>query len=413
MLAPTMNPSDLAKEVGIAGLVDIALMSALVYGGLVWLRRSRIANALRGALIIGGVYLVARQFNLALTAWALEAFFVVLLAAAIVIFRDELRGAVERVASWSRRGKGRRRPKPEKARQMVDVLAATLVDLARARMGALVVLPGRDSIGAHLEGGVALNGELSEPLLKSIFDPSSIGHDGAVVLDRGRVRRFSAHLPLSHNFELLGHRGTRHAAALGLSERTDAMCVVVSEERGEVSIAYEGRLERAAGLEELVGRLRGFVGEPAAPSSSWLGLLRRDYAAKALAVAIAVLLWIVLVHGSAMTQRSFAIPIEYTSLKPEHTVHSIIPAELNATFTGARRDFYFVSRRSLKAMVSLEGVHAGTTGVAVPKSAISFPSSLTLDSVQPSHVAVVVRKVAKPPSQGAAPPKKAPAARQR
>src|SRR6185437_5267675 len=95
-------------------------------------------------------------------------------------------------------------------------------------------------------GGIELDGKLSAPVLTSIFDPHSPGHDGAVVLEGDRIRRFATHLPLSANFQQLGRTGTRHSAALGLSEVTDALSIVVSEEQGTIAVARNGRLTRIA-----------------------------------------------------------------------------------------------------------------------------------------------------------------------
>ena len=118
------------------------------------------------------------------------------------------------------------------------------------------MLPQREPIESHVEGGIALDGRLSEPLLLSLFDPSSPGHDGAVILRGAQIERFAVHLPLSVNRAALGPGGTRHAAALGLSERCDAICIVVSEERGTVSVARDGLLRVLARPQDLALELR-------------------------------------------------------------------------------------------------------------------------------------------------------------
>jgi DNA integrity scanning protein DisA with diadenylate cyclase activity len=119
-------------------------------------------------------------------------------------------------------------------------------------MGALIVIPGRESIERHTEGGIEIDARLSEPLLLSLFDPNSPGHDGAVVIQGSRISAFAVHLPLS---TVPAGRGTRHAAALGLAERCDALCVVVSEERGTISLAREGAIRPIANEAQLAGDL--------------------------------------------------------------------------------------------------------------------------------------------------------------
>ncbi len=144
------------------------------------------------------------------------------------------------------------------SREEVEILVRTLTDLARDRIGALVAVRGNDMMVRHLEGGQECNGKLSEALLKSLFDAHSIGHDGAVVVKENRISQFSVQLPLSKNMKKLGNRGTRHAAALGLSELCDALCVVVSEERGTISVARNGELTEVSDPKQLAMILEGF-----------------------------------------------------------------------------------------------------------------------------------------------------------
>ena len=103
------------------------------------------------------------------------------------------------------------------------------------------------------------DGKISEPLLKSIFDPHSPGHDGAVIIENDQIARFAAHLPLSKDFQQLAHVGTRHSAALGLAELSDAMCIAVSEERGKISVARNGRLRQVDNMQELGSLLQKFL----------------------------------------------------------------------------------------------------------------------------------------------------------
>jgi uncharacterized protein (TIGR00159 family) len=382
-------------DVGPSGAIDIAVVAVFLYAALRWMQRSGATSALRGVLVIGAVYLLARQFTLSLTSAVLEGLFLALLFAVIVIYRDELRRFVERVAEWSRAGLGSRRRAEGRDERAARILAHVLTDLARQRVGAIVVVEGRAPVEGLLQGGVALGGELSEPLLRSIFDPSSMGHDGALLVRHGKVERFMCHLPLSTNYDELGHRGTRHAAALGLSERSDALCLVVSEERGEVSVAREGKL-RACGADELaVARaLEAFFGGPGAPPSrAREGIHGRTVAA---AVAMSVLLWLVLAHGARPTVESYVVPVEHLGVPAGLEVASVTPAEVTLTFSGARRDFYFVARKSFSVVVRLDRAGAGTRNVAITTADVGAPRGVTLRGVEPAQVAVEVRATVAP-----------------
>ena len=247
------------KEIGIAGFIDILFMSLVIYSVLIWFKKTKAAFVLTGIIIMAGVYLFAREFNLSLTAAVLQGFFAVILIVVVVIFQEELRHFFEKIAVWSL---NRKSQKPMKlSRPEVETLVRTLNDFAHDKTGALIVIQGKDLVMRHLDGGVELHGKLSESLLKSIFDPHSSGHDGAVVIERDQVSRFSCQLPLSKDFKTLGQTGTRHAAALGLSELTDALCLVVSEERGTIVIARNGALQTINDSETLSKVIKNFYQE--------------------------------------------------------------------------------------------------------------------------------------------------------
>lgn len=138
-------------------------------------------------VILGGIYLIARYLDLQMTAWVFQGFFAVLVIVIVVIFQEELRRLFEYIAVWSRIGGRRRSLRATSA----DILVRTVADLARDRIGALIVIRGKDPIERHISGGIPLNGVLSEPLLESIFDPHSPAHDGAVLVENNRVTRFA------------------------------------------------------------------------------------------------------------------------------------------------------------------------------------------------------------------------------
>src|SRR5687767_935239 len=193
----------------VADVLDILIVSLLVYTLVAFLRRTRARFVAVGLGILAGLSVIARALDMQLTAAILGAFFAIVVVIVVVIFQDELRQLFEGVALW-----GLRRRRPPAGDDPTSVLVAFLADCARERIGALVVVPGRQLLGRYLQGGIELEGKLSLPLLRSLFDPHSPGHDGALVVEGDRVTRFAAHLPLSRDFEQLRGLGTRHGAAL-------------------------------------------------------------------------------------------------------------------------------------------------------------------------------------------------------
>ncbi len=279
-----------------ADMVDMAVVALLIYALLVWFKKTRTAFVVQGLLVLIGVYVMARVMEMYMTTLIFQGFFAIFIIAIVVIFQEELRSIFERIAVWSLF-----RPRARAAPQEPDILARGLSDLARDKVGALIVMRGRDPLDRHLEGGWDLNGVLSEALIESIFDSHSLGHDGAMVIEDGRVMKFGVHLPLSKDFSKITHMGLRHTAALGLCERTDALCLVISQERGQISVGRRAQLTPIESLQDLHRILEEFLHEvaPRTPRQGFLAFLTHNTREKALAVAASVLLWWFFVGNSA------------------------------------------------------------------------------------------------------------------
>ena len=267
------------------------LVGTIVYALLLWFKRTRTAFVALGLLLIVIVYKIAAMAGMYMTVRIFQGFFTVFIVAVIVIFQEELRGAFERIAVMSLTG-GVLKAAP--THRQVEILVRSLGDLARDRIGALVVLKGLDPLDRHLSGGWDLNGDLSEALIKSIFDSHSLGHDGAFLVEEGRVSRFGAKLPLSKDFAKITNLGTRHAAAIGLSERTDAMCLVVSEETGNISVALRGDLVPVNDLEDLQDGIEIFLTKhlPKTRHSLTFHFFTENAREKAIAAGVSIVLWI-------------------------------------------------------------------------------------------------------------------------
>ena len=199
------------KALTFPDVMDMALVAALIYGLLVWFKKTKAAFVVMGLVVIMAVYALARLIGMNMTTWIFQGFFAIFIIAVVVIFQEELRSVFERIAVWSVA-----RPRHEQSTpQEPDILARALSDLARDRVGGLIVMRGRDPLDRHMEGGWDLHGELSEALIESVFDSHSPGHDGALIIESGRVTQFGVHLPLSKDFRKITHLGLRHTAAWG------------------------------------------------------------------------------------------------------------------------------------------------------------------------------------------------------
>ena len=388
------------SEIGFAGVTDIAIVALVIYVVLVALKRTRRSGLiLAGILIVGMLYLVALRLDLLLTVTLLHGFFTVILVALVVIFQEDLRYFFERVGQWwvERRLPLYKRRARRLERREVEILSRTLGDLARDKIGALLVLRGADPITRHLEGVEPVDGRLSEPLLKSIFDPHSLGHDGAVTIESDRIVKLGCHLPLSTNLDKLPRRGTRHAAALGMSEHSDALCLVVSEERGTISVARRGNIRVVPGTAELAALLEAFYDEvaPATPTRPWVDLARKNSREKALALVLSVALWVVVAHRSQEVHQTFSVPVQYGLLGPGLRVARIEPAAVRVTLSAPRKEFTFFLPQSIRLFLNLSDVHLGVRTLPITSSDLSYPSAFDLHDIQPRQVLLDIQQ--KPP----------------
>jgi uncharacterized protein (TIGR00159 family) len=380
---------DFILNIRIADIADIAVVSVLLWIGISWLRTTRARLALIGLVILSGVYLLARQVGMELTAWILQAFVAASILVVVVVFQEDIRRLFEQIAVFGMR----RRPLVAVSDQ-ADTIVRALQSLADQKRGALIVIPGREPLERHLDGGIRLRGQVSEPLLLSLFDPNSPGHDGAVVLARDQIELFAAHLPLSTDHAQLGQRGTRHAAALGLAERTDALCLVVSEERGVVSAAQEGRLRVLSRPVQAADEIRGFLSRLAPDESGTSGWSRiaHGWREAAAALGVAVLLWLLAVPGSGVVVVERTARVRVNDLPAGYALEQVEPEEVEVMLSGRRRDLLLMGPEVLEVRVNAVLVELGRRTFALGPEQVSHPPQVEVVAVTPDSVKISVRE---------------------
>jgi diadenylate cyclase len=366
-------------------IVDVATVGVLLWLALRFLRRTRGRRALTGLTVLAGVYLLARGLDLQLTAGLFQGFFAVLVLVLVVVFQEDLRRLFEGLGSWRQ---GFRQPH---GGESDDALVRAVARLASTRTGALIVLPGREPIESHVEGGVALEGRVSEPLILSLFDTSSPGHDGAIIVRGSRIERFAVHLPLSSNHQALGPGGTRHAAALGLAERCDAVCIVVSEERGTVSLARDGTIRVLRRVEDLGRELQTLGGDDGASRAA----LRERAALDAVLAGVgAIALWLVFVPGSALIDVTVPARVRISNVPRELEVESVEPEQVEVTLRGLRRNLVFSEPDQVTVRVDAYLARFGRRTFAIDEGSIRRPDALEIVSIEPDRIKLSLRPVA-------------------
>jgi len=219
-------------------VVDILIVAFIIYRIVLLIRGTRTAQILLGFAILGCIYVLSRWANLLTLKWILDNFLAYLILIIIILFQDDIRRALAQVGTQPWWWGVRRYVKPE---VIEEVVAATSA-LSERRLGALIVLEQETGLRDVVERGIAMDAEVGRELVHCIFLTGSPVHDGALIISGGRVVAAGCVLPLSSSTSVRKTLGTRHRSALGLSERSDAVVIVVSEERGVVSVAWHGKL---------------------------------------------------------------------------------------------------------------------------------------------------------------------------
>ncbi len=225
---------------GFRYIVDILCVAYLVYRGLLVVRGTRAAPMLTGLTVVVFLYFCARYFGLVTLAWIFESFLSSLIIVIVVIFQDEIRRGLTKVGLQPIF----RRAEKKVLEQSIEDISLVCVRLSELKLGALIVVKREVGLDEFLEDAVMLDANLNRKLLFSIFVKESPLHDGAVLVEGDKIVAAGCVLPLSFNPDLDPNLGTRHRAALGLSERSDAVVIVVSEENGSISMVHEGRMVR-------------------------------------------------------------------------------------------------------------------------------------------------------------------------
>ncbi|MEK7576401.1 MAG: diadenylate cyclase CdaA [Patescibacteria group bacterium] len=374
----------------LADFFDVFIITIFIYAALLLFKQTRSFSILVGIATIIVLYALAQAFHFYLTSLLLQSFFGAFLIVLVVIFQEELRRFFELIALWGTRGRKRNTsitgPTPLKS------IVQAIANLAHRKIGALVILEGHENIERHIEGGATLDGVVSDDLLESIFDPTSPGHDGAVIIKENRLSVFGAHLPLSRNFQEIGKHGTRHSAALGISESSDALAIVVSEEHGTISIAISGVLTPLNSIEELEVKILNFFQEnfPTQSAPLWETVIKRNSIEKLLAFCMSGLLWFFVAYQAGTVQRDFVVPISYRNLNPQLLIENQRPKNVTVTFSSRGNAFDTFIPTSLEISIDASTLAKGEQTIHLTEDMIGRPLNFTVANISPPDIQFAV-----------------------
>lgn len=365
-------------------IVDLAILALAVYVFLRWTAENRLRAMLLGTSGLFGLSALAARMDLPLAAWVFQAFGFMAVLFLVIIFQSELRHLVMRTEGWFRRRSNTGDPAPAHL-----AVAEAAFALARQRTGALLIVVRRHSVRELAGGGVEIGATPSSPLLQAMFQKNSPIHDGGVVLELDRITRAGVLLPLTHRTDLPAQFGTRHRAALGISERCDAKVVVVSEERGDVTLVHRERWRHAAGEAELVEFLSpGSRPEPARAALNVGGLLFGHMKQKLMALAITGIVWGFSLVSSGTAIRDFQVPVEFTNPPVGMDVSKPTATLVEMRVRGPRWAVEALRPDQLTVRFDLGQSGAGPTRLAHPSDVVNLPPAVSVESLRPEEITV-------------------------
>lgn len=251
-----------------ADIAELVILSFLLYQILVWIKNTRAWSLLKGIFVIAVFILVAAYFEMNTILWIVQNMFGVAVTAVVVILQPELRKAIEElgrkniITSIMPFELGKNPTEGRFSDKTINEIAKACVEMGKVKTGALIVVQQNQPLDEYERTGIDVDGIVTSQLLINIFEHNTPLHDGAVIVRGNRVVSATCYLPLSDNMALSKDLGTRHRAGVGISEATDSLTVIVSEETGKISVAYGGKLDRGLSGEELKEKLKTIQNKP-------------------------------------------------------------------------------------------------------------------------------------------------------
>ena len=406
-----MNLLAILSNIGFPDILDILLISIVSYQLFIWFWGTKAFKALIGIVVLSGVFVLAKSWGLFLTTWVFQILWQVFVILLIILFQKEIRRMLERFNPLKTIGL-----KHDKSSNgWIPQFSNWAFDAAGKRIGAVVIFEKTDPVSGLVTRGISMECEPQPEILNSIFYKESPLHDGAILISNGKIIKVSCYLPLSTREDLPQEWGTRHRAALGLAEQCNAWILVISEERGEVSFAFDNQVRKIKDEKELSFFLETQVFNEKEPERnmrqvvfSWF---TKRYKIKAAVFGLVFILWLAFA-GQQNFEKRIDLPLNYRNVPEGLVVSSPAPANISVICRGLRKDISLLSKDNMMSSLDLGSAKRGKSFHTITKANLNLPNDrIDIVNILPPRIEVVIEKAPKPEAQEKQPNQDKPAAK--
>lgn len=372
-------------------IVDILLISFFIHRFYFYFRGTNALRIVVGLFFIWLFYLTARASGLVLTSWFLQGLGATLIILIIVVFQREIREILIHTSPFALLWRGWKK----KGTLDLDTFSQTIFNFAKRRIGTLIVLEQQEDLSDHLQGCISIGAIFSPHLLESIFNPTSPIHDGAVIISGGHIEKAGCFLPLTERPNLPYKFGARHRAALGLAERSDAIVVVVSEERGDVHIVKGQMFNQVANPTQLSSILRDTIYGPEGKEIK--RKIRRDIIKELVGYGLITMMVVIFwgfLGGRQPSLKAITVPLEFRGLPANCKMIDVSTNKVELQIQGRRHLVNSLKPEQIEAYLDLNKFSAsGVHFIPLSMLNINLPPGLEVMDIKPSRVRIKIEKL--------------------
>ncbi|MBN2373976.1 diadenylate cyclase CdaA [bacterium] len=365
-------------------LIDILLITFVVYQIYILFHETKGFRILIGLFCLAVIYVLIKSWGLFLSTWVFEIFWQALIILIIIVFQPEIRDVLAKF-NFLDFFQGNKAISPDSSG--IEAICRSVFRMAESKTGAIIVFKQRDDLKDLIRDGIRLDGEISETVLLSIFQKSSFIHDGAVLIDGGKIKMAGGYLPMTERENLPKQYGSRHRASLGLSEKSDAFIVVVSEERGEVSVVQNDTIKKVRDIGTLSNIIKGhFIQERKKKLpilKSFLSkMLIEDWSKKATAFLLVFVFW-ALMAGQQNYSQDLIVPFEYKKIPANMELVSP-PQNAKISIKGIRKLVSSLKAEEIRIELDVSLAQWGRRTYYISQKDINLPAGIQLLYIEPS-----------------------------